>query len=225
MLPRGKSRKKGALTFQGPLLTGSSRIPLAPRMMHKVDRGHHLPLCLPVPHRCAAGPRGPPSSPCLCASALSSWAFVPLCFFLPAGVPGQTSACPRLPAGSTGGSRAGEASAAWGSSALGARSFRSIPIPMTKGRGQSRCSFASHNSSLHTELPFEAAPYPETGFPLVRSFPFHHFQPHDPQRPDVHFGAVGFASHHFWCHPAGSAHPGAALAALRTELSTEAKVS
>lgn len=151
--PKEKQNQKEPLLpkiTSNRLKQGSS----ATRKTHKEDRGHHLPLRLPVPDLSRPGPRGPQSSLALHAGVHSSQGFLPLCFFLPSGVPGQTSACPHLSAGSSGESRAGEPSGAWGFAVLGPRSFLSVLKPTKKGRGHSTCSFPSHNSSLHTEPHF-----------------------------------------------------------------------
>lgn len=139
-----KERQKG----KEPLLSKitSNRLKQdssATRKTHKEDRGHRLPLRLPVPHLSRPGPRGPQSSSSLHAGVHSSQGFLPLCFFLPSGVPGQTSACPRPSAGSSGESRAGEPSGAWGFAVLGPRSFLSVQKPAQNGRGRSTCSFPS----------------------------------------------------------------------------------
>lgn len=135
MLPRGKRTKKGTLTFQDHILAGSSRIPWLPARHTKSTEGSMSP-CAFLSWQLSV-PRGPhsssSSSSSLHAGVLSCQGFLPLCFFLPVGAPGQTSACPHLPAGSSGGSRAGEPSGAWGSAVLGARSFLAVQKPTAHG--------------------------------------------------------------------------------------------
>lgn len=66
--------------------------------------------------------------------------------------------------------------------------------------------------------------YPERVFIEVGGLTLHHLDGHNAKGPDVHFGAVSFAGHHFRSHPVGRTHHGAPFALLRSDLSTEAKV-
>lgn len=68
-------------------------------------------------------------------------------------------------------------------------------------------------------------PHPEWIFIQVGRLPLHHLYGHDAQGPDVHFGAVGFASHDLRSHPVRSPDHGAAFTLLRSDLGAEAKVS
>lgn len=67
--------------------------------------------------------------------------------------------------------------------------------------------------------------YPEWVFIKVRRFTFHHFNGHDPQRPDINFWTISFSSYHLRCHPVGSSHHSASFTLLRSDLSTEPKIS
>lgn len=153
MLPKGKTKTKATITSQDHVQQAQAGF-----LCYQEDaqRGPRAPPAPPpsAPGPVSPGPRGPQSSLALHAGVHSSQGFVPLCFFLPSGVPGQTSACPRLSAGSSGESRAGEPSAAWGFAVLGPRSFLSVQKPRENRRGHSTCSFPSHNSSLHTDPHF-----------------------------------------------------------------------
>lgn len=67
--------------------------------------------------------------------------------------------------------------------------------------------------------------YPEWVFIKVRRFTFHHFNGHDPQRPDINFWTISFSSYHLRCHPVRSPHHSASFTLLRSDLSTEPKIS
>lgn len=67
--------------------------------------------------------------------------------------------------------------------------------------------------------------YPEWIFIKVRRFTFHHFDCHNPQRPDINFRTISFSSHHLRCHPIGSSHHSASFTLLRGDLSAEPKIS
>lgn len=67
--------------------------------------------------------------------------------------------------------------------------------------------------------------YPEWIFIKVWGFAFHHFNCHNPQRPDINFRTICFSSHHLRCHPIGSSHHSASFTLLRGDLSTEPKIS
>lgn len=67
--------------------------------------------------------------------------------------------------------------------------------------------------------------YPEWIFIKVWGFTFHHFNCHNPQRPDINFWTISFSSHHLRCHPIGSSHHSASFTLLRGDLGTEPKIS
>lgn len=67
--------------------------------------------------------------------------------------------------------------------------------------------------------------HPERILVKIGRLSLHHLYGHDPQRPNVHFGSVGFPCHHLWSHPVRSPHHGAALALLWSDLGAEAKIS
>ena len=58
----------------------------------------------------------------------------------------------------------------------------------------------------------------------IRWLSFHHFNSHDPQGPDVHFGAVLFPRHDLWGHPVRGPDHRRTLVLFRTDLGTESKV-
>lgn len=67
--------------------------------------------------------------------------------------------------------------------------------------------------------------HPERVLIEIRRLSLHHFYRHDTQRPNVHFGSVGFPGHHLWSHPVRGPHHGAAFALLWGDLGAEAEVS
>lgn len=67
--------------------------------------------------------------------------------------------------------------------------------------------------------------HPERILIEIRRLSFHHLYGHNPQRPNVHFGSIGFPGHHLRSHPVWSPHHCAAFALLWCYLGTEAEVS
>ena len=80
-----------------------------------------------------------------------------------------------------------------------------------------------YNMHMH-QLKLSKQAHPKRVLIEIWRLPFHHLNSHDPQRPDIHLGAILLPGDHLGGHPVWRAHHRRPLVLLRTDLSTEPKV-